>query len=222
MEKNTFLTWTIKDSIDLAKLYRSDSTEVCIYSKIKFNKHLENFFRAFGVPFTTAARSIKSDCAYFGTQVSFQNLYIIAGVIKSFGYNKFYYNPKINNKIILGSPKRKSITQKKCYIDIDMILSLPYDTDISSIVEVFDEFLSKPAKKLDIIDFGLSSGLITNNDLQSDKNSSQKESNEEFVEEDYDDSTIDRKNKNDRDPYENFHWGGLSGEEAHTAYWNCD
>jgi hypothetical protein len=24
------------------------------------------------------------------------------------------------------------------------------------------------------------------------------------------------------DPYENFHFGGLSGEEAHTAYWNCD
>jgi len=24
------------------------------------------------------------------------------------------------------------------------------------------------------------------------------------------------------DPYENFNWGGLSGEEAHTAYWNCD
>lgn len=23
------------------------------------------------------------------------------------------------------------------------------------------------------------------------------------------------------DPYENFRWGGLSGEEAHTAYWNC-
>tara|TARA_R110002111_G_scaffold86166_1_gene135040 strand:- start:423 stop:953 length:531 start_codon:yes stop_codon:yes gene_type:complete len=24
------------------------------------------------------------------------------------------------------------------------------------------------------------------------------------------------------DPYEGFEWGGLSGEEAHTAYWNCD
>lgn len=25
-----------------------------------------------------------------------------------------------------------------------------------------------------------------------------------------------------QDPYESFHWGGLSGEEAHTAHWNCD
>jgi len=24
------------------------------------------------------------------------------------------------------------------------------------------------------------------------------------------------------DPYENFQWGGLSGEEAHTGYWNTD
>ena len=25
-----------------------------------------------------------------------------------------------------------------------------------------------------------------------------------------------------RDPYENFRWGGLSGEEAYDAYWNTD
>lgn len=24
------------------------------------------------------------------------------------------------------------------------------------------------------------------------------------------------------DPYENFHWGGLSGEEAYIGYWNTD
>ena len=28
--------------------------------------------------------------------------------------------------------------------------------------------------------------------------------------------------KPERDPYENFRFGGLSGEEAYTAYWNCD
>ena len=27
---------------------------------------------------------------------------------------------------------------------------------------------------------------------------------------------------NERDPYENFHWGGLSGEEAYIGYWNTD
>jgi hypothetical protein len=26
----------------------------------------------------------------------------------------------------------------------------------------------------------------------------------------------------DYDPYENFHWGGLSGEEAYIGYWNTD
>jgi hypothetical protein len=30
------------------------------------------------------------------------------------------------------------------------------------------------------------------------------------------------KTKVEIDPYENFHFGGLSGEEANTAYWNCD
>lgn len=30
------------------------------------------------------------------------------------------------------------------------------------------------------------------------------------------------KPKDEIDPYENFHFGGLSGEEANTAYWNCD
>ncbi|MDY3343638.1 hypothetical protein PG326_00005 [Riemerella anatipestifer] len=24
------------------------------------------------------------------------------------------------------------------------------------------------------------------------------------------------------DTHENFYWGGLSGDEAYTAYWNCD
>lgn len=34
--------------------------------------------------------------------------------------------------------------------------------------------------------------------------------------------TITNSYKSERDPYENFRFGGLSGEEAHTAYWNCD
>lgn len=33
---------------------------------------------------------------------------------------------------------------------------------------------------------------------------------------------IPNSNKSEQDPYENFKFGGLSGEEAHTAYWNCD
>ena len=33
---------------------------------------------------------------------------------------------------------------------------------------------------------------------------------------------ISNSNKSEKDPYENFRFGGLSGEEAHTAYWNCD
>jgi hypothetical protein len=28
--------------------------------------------------------------------------------------------------------------------------------------------------------------------------------------------------KSKRDPYENFHWGGLSGEEAYDGYWNTE
>lgn len=35
-----------------------------------------------------------------------------------------------------------------------------------------------------------------------------------------DDPTENR--TNERDPYENFHWGGLSGEEAYIGYWNTD
>jgi len=29
-------------------------------------------------------------------------------------------------------------------------------------------------------------------------------------------------NGNDFDPYKNFHWGGLHGEEAYIGYWNTD
>jgi hypothetical protein len=28
--------------------------------------------------------------------------------------------------------------------------------------------------------------------------------------------------KSDFDPYDDFSWGGLSGEEAYDAMWNCD
>lgn len=35
-------------------------------------------------------------------------------------------------------------------------------------------------------------------------------------------NTTTKVRENHHDPYENFHFGGLSGEEAHTAYWNCD
>lgn len=31
-----------------------------------------------------------------------------------------------------------------------------------------------------------------------------------------------KKDESYYDPYENFSWGGLQGEEAYAAYWNCD
>lgn len=33
---------------------------------------------------------------------------------------------------------------------------------------------------------------------------------------------FDRDYESSYDPYENFHWGGLSGEEAYIGYWNTD
>lgn len=42
---------------------------------------------------------------------------------------------------------------------------------------------------------------------------------------DYDKSIEETDNlnsKSDFDPYEDFSWGGLSGEEAYDAMWNCD
>jgi hypothetical protein len=36
------------------------------------------------------------------------------------------------------------------------------------------------------------------------------------------DIELDTNRDNYIDPYENFHWGGLSGEEAFIGYWNTE
>lgn len=50
----------------------------------------------------------------------------------------------------------------------------------------------------------------------------------EVIDYDYSNDVLNNENNSNPpsvsyfDPYENFHWGGLSGEEAYTAYWNCE
>lgn len=220
MKKNKQKTWNINNSIDLAKLYVEDNTEIVINSDIKFYKHLKNFFKGFYIPFIIVGdKPIKSDCAYFGKHVNFQNLYVIAGIIKSFGFTRLYYNPKFNNEIILGSSKRNSITQKKYYIDIDLVLSLPFYTDTNNIVDIFEKIFFKPAEKIDIINFGINSGLISDVVVQKENKNLDFEDDDGIIESN---SNEDHESSNYNEPYEDFHWGGLSGEEAHTAYWNCD
>jgi len=219
MEKNHTIDWTIINSINLAKLYPLNETKIFIYSSLKLNNHLKQFLNEFKIPYYVINKRLaKSNYAYFGKSVNFQNLYIIAGIIKSYGYDKFYYNPKLDEKITLGSSKRNTINQRKSNIKIDTILSLPFNTDINYIIKIIDDLFKESAEKVDIIDFGVKSGLINKEDLQKPDN--QLDYEDDFEDDDYDQDSRDYESS--YDPHENFHWGGLSGEEAHTGYWNCD
>jgi hypothetical protein len=40
--------------------------------------------------------------------------------------------------------------------------------------------------------------------------------------EDYDDDFSGESSRSSHDPYEDFSWGGLHGEEAYIGYWNTD
>jgi hypothetical protein len=229
MKKKILKTWIINDSIDLAKLYLTEETNVFIYSNIELNKSLGLFFKSFEIPFISIKdKQVKCDYAYFGNSVNFQNLYVIAGIIKSYGYSKIYYNPNLNNEINIGSTKRNNSLQKKCYLEIDLILALPFYTEINDIVAVFNKLFYKKNQKVDVIEFGLKSGLISQDDFHKYYNAGTYDDNIEDYksyntdDEDNDDSHIESNVSDHYDPYEKFNWGGLNGEEANTAYWNCD
>ena len=211
MEENQTTKWTIIDSVNLTKLYPLNETSILVYSSMKIYNQLSQFFNEFKVPYYLIDYELsKNNYAYFGKDVNFQNLYVIAGILKSYGYERLYYNSKLNKKITIGSSKRITIDQKKTCIRIDYILSLPFSTNLKDIIS---DLFPKHGEKVNINDFGIKHGLIKEKDIHKPDHQVDEHGLESDDSKDYESSY---------DPYEDFHWGGLSGEEAHTAYWNCD
>lgn len=206
------MAWTIQNSIDLSKLYPLNNTKILIYSNFEKNKEVKQFFNAFKIPnYVIEDKLPNNNHAYFGKTVNFQNLYIIAGIIKSFGYKDFYYKSFLDERITLGSKRRKTLKQNKLSIRIDEILSLPFNTEISDLIK---NSFQEPTDKIDVIDFGIKSGLIKEDELQKINI----ETEDENIK-----ASIDKSDSEDsHDPYENFEWGGLRGEEAYIGYWNTD
>ena len=90
--------------------------------------------------------------------------------MKRYGYNVIYLNPSLNEEIILGSKKRKRVNEDKYLLNIEDILSLPFDTEFKVLVEAtFPKLTNSDMEEdgpVDIVNFGLNNGLFTEKDLQ--------------------------------------------------------
>ena len=197
------MNWTILDSVELAKIYPKSTTRLHLFNGVNSHSDVENFLTTYHIPFFTCDKSFKIEKKmFFGSLVDFRNLYIVAGIIKSFGYNEIIYQPSLNNIISIGTISRRRKMNDKYVIPINLVLSNPFDTTT-------EEFLIKHNLK----NFEVISSDEFIRDEQNEKT--------ELDDQNYDDFD-ENINESRRDPYENFSWGGLRGEEAHTAYWNCD
>lgn len=222
------MNWTILNSIDLAKIYPRTNTKIVVIDNFFKKNEVTLFFNSFNIPFyINIYGNTFNDKVYFGCQIDFQNLYILAGILKSFGISELYYNPSLNEKITLGSIKRKTISPNQISVPIDGILNLAFDT---SFYEFSRDFNLIESQKIDLNKYYIDNGWEIPKEITELNRDSQV--NEELdgwstIDDEYSELNEleienDSERDNDIDPYEDFHWGGLSGEEAYIGYWNTD
>src|SRR5690554_5098444 len=156
--------------------------------------------------------------------------------------NKFSLNSKLNEEDLSLIDKNISttgfnnwlhtkLTYEKAKIDNakNIIKNLSYGSKIGNTIVGIEESESKNKRILNALQFLIDveyyneeKKAIIQSIINSDKvlktkiNQLKNHFHEKSV------KNSQSENRAEHDPYENFHWGGLSGEEAHTAYWNCD
>lgn len=215
------MKWTIINSIDLAKIYPITNTKIFVTDGFKNKIELTKFFDSFKIPYyLSKTSSSQNETIYFGSEVEFNNLYIIAGILKSYGFNELVFKSTLKEKITLGSIKRKTISSNNISIPIDAVLDQPFNMTFEQFAESFNLYRFE---KIDLDEYYRQNGWEIPNSIV-DKNIVS-EKDEDFEDDEIDDEQLLKEvenSNNEIDPYENFHYGGLSGEEAHTAYWNID
>ena len=213
--------WTIINSIELSKLFVKTETEIIISSTFTLRYDIIKFFKSYEIDYTIYEKNSASTEAYFGPMTDFKNLYIISGILKGYGIDKINFDATLKNKIALGIIKRKRLNITFNEVEISEILKLPFNSSINILFKMMEyqqlinsNFVEDSTPKVDEIDTEC-----------------------DFIEESIDDDLEDFdddldlikeqmrnkiEDKYEPDPYEDFRWGGLSGEEAHDAMWNCD
>jgi hypothetical protein len=171
------------------------------------------------------------------------NVFIfISGILKSYGLNEIIYRPGLKNIISLGSTNRKYINEEEVTIQIEEILELEFYTSFHDFISLFiPQNYKRDKKKIEPEDHYLELDYImekNNNSFQLINSFALDEINQNEVvfpfekfylqddkynEVDNDDDLEEDKNQTSCiDPYENYSWGGLTGEEAYIGYWNTE
>jgi hypothetical protein len=218
------MNWTIINSIDLAKIYPLTDTKLFVSDNFVKKKELTQFFNSFEIPYyLTNSKNSINDIVYFGNQTHFQSLYILAGILKSYSFVEMFYNSSLKEKITLGSIKRKTISQNYISVPIKEILDLAFDTSFEEFSRTFN---LNGAQKIDLNEYYIQNGWEIpqeNAELSQDSEENEEEERKPTFEDTFPNfDELDTNRDNYIDPYENFHWGGLSGEEAYIGYWNTE
>jgi hypothetical protein len=237
------MKWNIINSIDIAKIYPETNSKIIVSEDFNLKQEILKFFDSFHIPYTLKqAKQISNSKIYFGFNTDFKCIYIISGILKSYGLNEIIYKPGLKNKISLGSTNRKYINEEEVTIQIEEILELEFYTSFHDFISLFiPQHYKRDKKKIEPEDHYLE----LDNKMEKNNNSVQLINSialdeidqnevifpfEKFYlqddksnEVDHDDDLEEDKNHTSYiDPYENYRWGGLSGEEAYIGYWNTE
>ena len=94
-------------AVELSKLYIGDDTTIKIHSNVPNYGRITNFFELNNIPFEKILSKMKRTNRLFisfGFHIEFQDLFIIATIIKIFGFNEVRLNKRLlnSNEIYIG------------------------------------------------------------------------------------------------------------------------
>lgn len=213
---------TLLSSIQLIQIFEPVNVQITLSNQIRFYGRICKLLKKNEIPFQTSypLDPPKRFDLHFGSDVNFQDLYIIVAILENFGLQSIFLTSNISNEICIGSyitecceEERRDVSQG---VDVGEFLKTSFSATIEEvIIEKFPH--SAVDEKRNISSYDIESDYLHDDSEYDDLDDSYYSENSNYNSDEYFSGDI-RTDSNENPWIDVFG----PGEEAETAYWNTD
>lgn len=210
---------TLLAAIQLLQIYQPENVQITLSNKIRFYGRISNLLEKNNIPFQNSypIDPPKRFDLHFGSEVNFQDLYIIVAILENFGLQSIFISSKKSNEICIGSyitecspAESRDVSQG---VDVAEFLKVSFAaTTTELIAERFSDSAIDEIRNINIDDFDVNLPFDNDDDDQDVNYHSGNYHSDDYY-------SGDIRYDRSENPWIDV-FG--PGEEAETAYWNTD
>ncbi len=153
--------YDIMVAVELSKLLDNNLTKITLNEDLPLSNLIKRFFKSNKIKFCSTSGGIKPSRfdIHFGIEAQFQDIFILAAILKLFGLDSIFFSENTTNEIFIGSYITESTLKYQKNIDegltVQELLQIPFHTSTEKFlinnmnINVGEYFKNRSNNKID-------------------------------------------------------------------------